>query len=86
MDLLLSIVALFLSVVTIALVLAVLRLRRGLSQMEARLAAITRRVYHLESGPAPIPEPASAQAPTPVPSAPPVPELASTERMETGKP
>jgi uncharacterized membrane protein len=79
MDFLLSIVTLFLSAVAIALVLSVRRLRRGLREMEERLAAITRRVYQLESGPAP----ADDIVPKPVEPIPPVSEPAPAEVAES---
>jgi hypothetical protein len=84
MDFLLSIVTFFLSAVVIALVLAVLRLRRGLREMEGRLAAITRRVYQLESVTAPVPEaaPLPVESPLPPPLAVPAEAVQSREPRE----
>jgi hypothetical protein len=87
MDFLLSIVSFFLFVVTIALALAVFRLRRESADLEARLAALTRRVYQLESGAAP----SAAEAPVAVPQTPPIlpearPEPTPAAYSEPGKP
>jgi uncharacterized membrane protein len=87
MDFLLSIVTFFLFIVTIALALAVLRLKRQSTDLETRLAALTRRVYQLESGAIP----GAPEAPVPIPQPPPLlPESRSepipAAQAETSKP
>jgi uncharacterized membrane protein len=82
MDFLLSIVTFFLSVMTIALVFALLRLRSKFTELEARFAAITRRVYNLESGTEAVPPAAPAPVPPPLP----ISQAASLDVTEPSKP